>query len=512
MSSNSSKQSTRWLFALSASVLGAMLPTAPVSAQAVLTACYVPASGTVYRIKVTNTPTKCLQPTHVEFSWTDGAEAAASLQNAVKKTDVAAGDVTGVFSNLTVGKLLGRTLATTPPTDGQMLVWNASASAWEPKTVAAGGGGGTSDHGALTGLADDDHAQYLLSNGVRQSSGFAVRSEFGDGLPVIDGTGTGSGFLWYGDKGALRAGVSGVNPWSAALIGRSSTSFGESNLASGEASVTIGLGSTATSFASVALGNNANATAANAVAIGRAAAASGEEAIALSRGTASGYSSLAWGDFGVATSAGALAFNGRATGASSMAFGYRSDTDGKTGSVVFAVAGGLNSSIRPATAGQFVISAPHIFLGHNADPVATLDRFIETGPGAYLTSGGVWTNVSDSTKKTAFRAVNGEQVLTKLATLPVYTWQYAAESDSVRHMGPTAQAFRKAFGLGDSERAISTVDIDGVAIAGVQALEQRTRASHARIATLERENAELAARLAQLEALVANMVGSSTRR
>ena len=31
-------------------------------------------------------------------------------------------------------------------------------------------GGGTVDHGALTGLTDDDHPQYLLTNGVRNAT------------------------------------------------------------------------------------------------------------------------------------------------------------------------------------------------------------------------------------------------------------------------------------------------------------------------------------------------------
>ncbi len=40
-------------------------------------------------------------------------------------------------------------------------------SLWVPAAPA----GGVSDHGALTGLADDDHAQYLLANGDRPLSG-----------------------------------------------------------------------------------------------------------------------------------------------------------------------------------------------------------------------------------------------------------------------------------------------------------------------------------------------------
>lgn len=38
-------------------------------------------------------------------------------------------------------------------------------------TMVAGGGGGVSDHGLLTGLGDDDHPQYSLSNGTRPFTG-----------------------------------------------------------------------------------------------------------------------------------------------------------------------------------------------------------------------------------------------------------------------------------------------------------------------------------------------------
>ena len=44
-------------------------------------------------------------------------------------------------------------------------------------------------------------------------------------------------------------------------------------------------------------------------------------------------------------------------------------------------------------------------------------------------------------------------------------------------MGPTAQDFHGAFGLGEDPLRISTIDADGVALAGVRALEARTRDS-----------------------------------
>jgi hypothetical protein len=77
--------------------------------------------------------------------------------------------------------------------------------------------------------------------------------------------------------------------------------------------------------------------------------------------------------------------------------------------------------------------------------------------------------------------------------VPVATWNYITQDDSVRHMGPVAQDFRSAFGLGESDRLINTVDIDGVNLAGVRALIDRTDALRAQVQTLSSENARLSA-------------------
>ena len=163
-------------------------------------------------------------------------------------------------------------------------------------------------------------------------------------------------------------------------------------------------------------------------------------------------------------------------------------------------------------AGQFVANATRFWFGNTALVTATANRFLETSTGAYLTTGGTWTNASDSTVKTAFRAVDDETMLTKIAALPVYTWQYRNEDSTVRHMGPTAQSFRAAFGLGDTDKAIATVDIDGVALAGVKALEQRTRKQLAEINRLRDENTRLAARLQALEATISQLVEAQARQ
>ena len=76
-------------------------------------------------------------------------------------------------------------------------------------------------------------------------------------------------------------------------------------------------------------------------------------------------------------------------------------------------------------------------------------------------------------------------------------------------MGPIAQDFAQAFGLGENSAHINTVDAVGVTMAAVQGLRQVVRESDARItanaAEIERlraENELLAERIAALEAVV----------
>jgi len=105
--------------------------------------------------------------------------------------------------------------------------------------------------------------------------------------------------------------------------------------------------------------------------------------------------------------------------------------------------------------------------------------------GARLTQGGAWTNASDRNLKTAFAPIDPARILDTLAGLPLYTWQYRAEPDSVRHLGPTAQDFRAAFGLGADDTSITTLDADGVALAAIQALHAENESLQARLAALE---------------------------
>ncbi|MCG8470070.1 MAG: hypothetical protein MJB57_17990 [Gemmatimonadetes bacterium] len=66
-------------------------------------------------------------------------------------------------------------------------------------------------------------------------------------------------------------------------------------------------------------------------------------------------------------------------------------------------------------------------------------------------------------------------------------WTYTSEP-GVRHVGPVAEDFHAALGLGGSDRHIASLDVGGVALAAIQALAERVK-------RLERENSELRAKV-----------------
>jgi hypothetical protein len=99
--------------------------------------------------------------------------------------------------------------------------------------------------------------------------------------------------------------------------------------------------------------------------------------------------------------------------------------------------------------------------------------------------------VSDRTLKREIEPVDERDVLEKVARLPVSTWSYKTDDPSVRHLGPMAQDFRAAFGLGDTDRSYYSIDAHGVTLAAIKALYEQMQAQDARIGRLERENAQL---------------------
>jgi hypothetical protein len=87
---------------------------------------------------------------------------------------------------------------------------------------------------------------------------------------------------------------------------------------------------------------------------------------------------------------------------------------------------------------------------------------------------GVFNCTSSRTTKENFFDVSGDDVLARLRKVPVSTWNYISEGAQSRHLGPMAEDFYTAFGLGTSDKAIGVQDAVGVSLAAVKALDART--------------------------------------
>jgi trimeric autotransporter adhesin len=111
---------------------------------------------------------------------------------------------------------------------------------------------------------------------------------------------------------------------------------------------------------------------------------------------------------------------------------------------------------------------------------------IELAPG-----GNAWSVLSTRAAKENFQAVNPERVLEAVSKLPLGTWNLRTQDPSVRHLGPVAEDFHAAFGLGESAERIQTGDADGVALAAIQGLHRQNARQAEEIEELRHELREL---------------------
>ena len=324
-------------------------------------------------------------------------------------------------------------------------------------------------------------------------------------------TGAGVRMLWFPSRYAFRVGKVdsfGSTYWDLNNIGYGSVALGENTRASGNNSFAANLATTASGDESVAFGNNGTASAdrafafngtasaVGAVAIGSGAQATSDDALAMGPSSIAGGlasivlgPSIANGSFGVA-----IGLQNSASGNFSVAIGKNARTANRQGSVVIgdACASFSSDSVYPTANNQFIAR------GCGGVKIFTNQSLTS---GVELAAGGSsWSAVSDRNRKRDFMELDGEDVLSRLRQVPVTTWNYKSQDADIRHAGPMAQDFRAAFGLGESDLMINSIDIDGINMAAVKALETRTAQQQARIEQLEAQVAELAARLERLTA------------
>lgn len=148
-------------------------------------------------------------------------------------------------------------------------------------------------------------------------------------------------------------------------------------------------------------------------------------------------------------------------------------------------------------------SAPSPFQIHEGAPNGAL--VIDTsGVRIY----GAVIELSSREAKTRIERVDPSAVLERVLALPIARWSYREDVSGARHLGPMAEDFRAAFGLGVDGRGISTLDTSGVALAAIQGLEAEHAVRLAELAEAhEKEVARLRSRLAALETVVRELVG-----
>jgi hypothetical protein len=126
--------------------------------------------------------------------------------------------------------------------------------------------------------------------------------------------------------------------------------------------------------------------------------------------------------------------------------------------------------------------------------------------GVQLAAGGnSWAPTSDRNAKENFQPTDGREVLSRVAALPIQTYNMRTQDPAIRHIGPTAQDFYAAFGVGEDDKHITTIDADGIALAAIQGLNEVVKEKDGKISALER-------RVADLEKLIGSLAQGKTDR
>jgi len=401
---------------LSALAAGALATAGalPAAAQSdSIRACYVPTTGSIYRIGTPDTRPTCANANHVRFAWATpdpgiGGGYLLRLRGGSPLTDrFRVDDAGGVAA-------LGQTGVGSPPASGPgtRLTWYPGRSVFRVGSV----------------------------DGIQWDDGNTGDYSFAGGNNTLASA---YGAFAYGDANQV-SGLLGVG-------------FGSSNVVSGTVGFSAGASNHCTGFGCVS--------------IGYVTTAGGQGSVAL------GYRVTADADYAVA-------------------LGYRASARGHTGGFVFGDQSTFDS-VQAVTDNEFVARASGGFRFRTNSTLTT---------GCNLAAGsGVFACSSSRSLKEQFAGVDGEEVLARIRAVPVGTWNYIAEGRQVRHLGPFAEDFRAAFGLGTDDRSIGLLDIDGVNFAAVKALEARTAEVaqlRAEVASLRERQAATDARMAELEALV----------
>lgn len=518
----------------------ALTPTEASAQEAKLIyACYMQSSGVVYRINPPDEPGQdpklkddCTGENHVKFYWVEFLSADGKVGIGVPEPTAeldVAGDI-HASGKLIIGNTIEIDDATNSITSTSGTISFSDEDLVTSGTIQSASGGfkfpdgsiqtaaalamtgATGEHSIAVGDGAEASGDYSTAIGQATTAigiystaiGVATRAEGGISTALGSNTyaGEAHSMAWGDNAQANGEGATAIGNYTRAVgvnstamgteteaVGDYSTAMGRETVASWDYATAMGFQTTASDHSSTAMGFRTTASGGWSTAMGNFTTASGNWSTAMGASTtASGEWSTAMGVSTTATGhySTAMGVFTEASGQYSTAMGRYASTNMKDGSFVYGDA---------SVADDYYVQS----LMENSFTVRASGGFyLYTNPGltagVTLPSGGSgWDAVSDRNLKENFQQEDGERALAAIASMPIQTWNYKAQDPSIRHMGPMAQDFYAAFGLGTDDKHINTVDIDGVNMLAIQALEKRT-------SDLRTENQQLKARIADLEA------------
>ncbi|MBA2249133.1 MAG: tail fiber domain-containing protein [Chitinophagaceae bacterium] len=205
--------------------------------------------------------------------------------------------------------------------------------------------------------------------------------------------------------------------------------------------------------------------------------------------TASGFATTAMGN------------NTTASGDYTFAAGTKVSTNNHAGAFFFGdsdphTKGVRNIGINDQFAARF--NGGYYFISDDAGA----DIGVQVLPG-----GNAWVAICDKNRKENFEPLNGDDVLQKIARINFTSWNYKMQdAKKYRHYGIMAQDFYNAFGhdkygtIGN-DTTVNPIDMIGIDMTAIQALEKRTSTLDSENKDLRNEIAELKTRLMKLEKL-----------
>lgn len=338
----------------------------------------------------------------------------------------------------------------------------------------------------LTGASTTASFSLNGNDGVLSIGAFASGS--------ISTSGFGTKLLWYPNKASFRVGEITSTQWDDANIGNYSFAAGY-NCIAGNNAFASGNACIANGDYAIALGRKAQATAVGvypggvSVALGDSSIASMPRSLVMGKGNVASTSNATYaiGYYNLSSGAVATSFGTHsiASGSYSFVLGYYGSSNLKTGSFVYADAS--SSAITNSTANnQFLVRASGGIIFYT-DSLNTMGVMLPAG-------GGSWASVSDKNKKENFITVNADEILNNIEKLEIKSWNYKSQSSCIKHIGPMAQDFYKVFKIGDNNKTIAVIDMDGVTLSGIKTLYQRIKS----VSSLTRVD-ELKARLNALD-------------